>query len=85
MHMIKLQLSPPNNTIDYVRRIPGLNTLSVDEEYGLVLISPKRGLYVIRVLGDIDVEQIRTIPEVEGVYGDVRIAPIDKANHNLED
>jgi len=85
MHMIKLQLFPPNNTLDYVRRISGLDALTVDESYGLVSISPKRGLYVIRVLGEIDISRIRVLPEVKGVYGDVRVAPVQKGNHNLED
>lgn len=85
MYLIKLQLVPPKNTLDYARRIPGLDALEIDEGYGLVSISPKRGLYVIRVLGDIDANQIRTLPEVKGVYGDVRIEPINKGNDNLED
>ena len=85
MYTIKLQLVPPNNTFDYVRRIHGLDELNIDEDYGLVSISPKRGLYIIRVLGDIDINRIRALPEVKGVYGEVRIAPIDNENNNLED
>ncbi len=85
MYLIKLQLSQRNNTFEYVRRIPGLDTLTIDEDYGIVSISPKRGLYVIRVLDDIDINRIRALPEVRGVYGEVRIAPISKGNNNLED
>lgn len=85
MYLIKIQLFPPNNTLDYARRIPGLDTLDIDETYGLVSISPQRGLYVIRVLDGVDADRIRTLPEVKGVYGDVRIAPINKGNDNLED
>jgi hypothetical protein len=85
MYNIKLQLFPPNNTFDYVHRIPGLDALTIDEDYGIVSISPKRGLYVIRVLGEIDINRIRALPEVKGVYGDVRIAAINKGNNNLED
>lgn len=85
MYLIKLELFPPDNTFDYVRRIPGIDALNVDEGYSIVSISPKRGLYVIRVLGEIDTNKIRALPEVKGVYGDVKIAPISKENHNLED
>ncbi len=85
MHIIKLQLVPPNNTLEHVRHIRGLDGLDIDENYGVVSISPKRGLYVIRVSDDIDINKIRSLPEVMGVYGDVRIAPINKGNNNLEE
>ena len=81
MYTIKLQLVPPNNTFEYVRRIPGIDELDIDKDYGLVLISPKRGLYTIRVFGDIDIKRIRALPDVKGVYGEVRIAPINKGNN----
>ncbi len=85
MYIIKLQLFPPNNTFDSARRIPGLDVLTIDEDYGMVSISPKRGLYVIRVSGDVDINRIRDLPAVKGVYGDVKISPINKGNDNLED
>jgi len=76
-HLITLQLTPPHNTFSYVRGLPGMEHLAIDETYGLVAISPKRGLYVIRVSGDIDQEALLAVSEVKGIYADVRIAPID--------
>ena len=52
--------------------------LKVDTDYGLVSISPKRGLYVVRVDGDPgDADSVALSEEVVGVHGDVKIAPID--------
>ena len=65
-HLITLQLTPPHNTFSYVRGLPGIEHLAVDEAYGLVAISPKRGLYVIRVSGDIDQEALLAVSEVQG-------------------
>lgn len=84
LHIIKLQLSTSNNTLEHVRHIRGLDGLDIDEDYGLVAINPKRGLYVIRVVGDIDVNKIHALPEVKGVYGDVRVTAINKGNNKLE-
>ena len=82
--MIKLELDRPNNTLSYVRQISGLDELNIDEEYGVVPIDPKRGLYVIRVIGEIDADKVRALNTVRGVYGDVRVAPFDKDN-KMED
>jgi hypothetical protein len=83
--LITLQLSPPNNTLDYIRGLPGLSDLAIDESYGLVAISPKRGLYVVRVSGDLDEAALSAVTEVRGVHGDVRIAPIDPTAAHSED
>ena len=84
MYIIKLQLEKPNNTLEHVRHIRGLSGLDIDEDYGVVSISPKRGLYVVRVSDDIDINKVRALPEVTGVYGDMRIDPINKGDKNLE-
>ena len=76
MYLIKLQLIPPENTLDHVRHMRGLGDLDIDQDYGIVSISPKRNLYVTRVRGEIDVDRIRALPEVKGVYGDLHVAPI---------
>jgi len=53
----------------------GLQGVEIDEAYGLVLISPKRQLYTIRVSGAIDAERlIAEQPEVKGVHGDTRVS-----------
>lgn len=85
MYIIKLKLAQPNNTLEHVRHIRGLDGLDIDEDYGLVSISPKRDLYVIRVSDDININKVRVLPEVKGVYGDVIVAPINRANNNLEE
>jgi len=85
MYMIKLKLDRPNNTLDYIRRVKGLGELNIDEDYGVVPINPRHGLYVIRVIGEIDVSMVRALSIVRGVYGDVRVAPFDKGNRKLEE
>jgi hypothetical protein len=76
-YLITLHLSPPHNSLDYVKTLDGIKDLNIDEDYGLVLISPKQNLYVIRVSGDVDYQKLMAIqPLVKGVHGDVKIAPI---------
>ena len=76
-HLINLQLSPPNNSLRYVCRLPGLDRAAIDESYGLVAISPKRSLYVIRVSGPFDRTAVLALPEVKGIHADVRISAIE--------
>ena len=76
-HLVTLQLSPPNNTFRYVCRLPGLDRAAIDESYGLVAISPKRSLYVIRVSGPFDQTAVLALPEVKGIHTDVRISAIE--------
>ena len=83
-HLITLQLFPPNNRFSDVLGLPGLAEVEIDRSYGLVSISPKRGLYTIRVLGNVDRDKLMAIPEVYGVYGDVRVAPIDPTNNDAQ-
>ncbi len=74
--LITLHLLPGENTLQYVKQLPGLEELDIDENYGLVIISPKRNLYTIRVSGDIDADKLRSIqPKVEGIYADVKLVP----------
>jgi hypothetical protein len=73
-HLITLHLEPPNNSLEYVKQLPGIKDLEIDENYGLVLISPKRNLYVIRVSGDINPNHLMSIqPAVKGVHGDTQV------------
>lgn len=83
--IITFQLSPPNNSLSYVQSLPAMSEVEIDESYGLVQISPKRQLYVVRVSGPIDQDSVLAIPEVKGIYGDVNIAPITPAAGNEED
>ena len=77
-YLITLNLSPPNNSLEYVKQLDGIKDLEIDEDYGLVLISQKRDLYVIRVSGDIDSQKLMEIqPLVKGVHGDIKIAPTE--------
>lgn len=77
-YIVTLKLTPPSNSLDTVRNLPGFKEVLVDEAYGLVPISPKRNLYVIRVLGDLDPTELMSIqPEVTGVHGDLKIEPFD--------
>jgi hypothetical protein len=74
-YLVTLRLEPPGNSLQYVKRLPGFKDVEIDEAYGLVLISPKRQLYTIRVSGDLDAEQLMSKqPEVKGVHGDVKVS-----------
>jgi hypothetical protein len=76
-YLIKLRLLPDENTLEFVRQLPEIRDLEIDMDYGLVTLSPKRGLYVIRVRGEIDPDKlIDRQPKVEGVYGDIKVDPI---------
>jgi hypothetical protein len=76
-YLITLQLLTDGNTLESVKQLPGLKELKIDEDYGLVLISPKRNLYTIRVSGDLDSDTLMFVqPKVKGVYADVKVAPI---------
>lgn len=84
--LITLQLPSPTNTLEYVKRLSGFKGLDIDDGYGLVAVSPKRNLYVIRVRGDIDANLLKSLhPEVKGVHGDVRIAPFESQAPNKEE
>lgn len=85
MYMIKLELEEPRNTLGDVRRIAGLGELDIDEDYGVVPVDPRRGLYVIRVRGQVDTNKLRALGVVRGVYGDTRVAAIHQGNKNLEE
>ncbi|NEO20250.1 MAG: hypothetical protein F6J94_27420 [Moorea sp. SIO1F2] len=77
-YLITLNLPPPNNSLEFVKQLDGIKDLEIDEDYGLILISPKRDLYVIRVSGDMDSQKLIAIqPLVKGVHGDIKIAPTE--------
>ncbi|HEY9207128.1 MAG TPA: hypothetical protein VIO58_14535 [Candidatus Methanoperedens sp.] len=75
--LITLHLLPGENSLQHIKQLPGLEELEIDEDYGLVVISPKRKLYTIRVSGNIDADKLMSIQtKVKGIYPDVKIAPI---------
>jgi hypothetical protein len=73
--MIKLDLPATATTLEAVKQLPGLQGLALDSRFGVVSISPREHLYVVRVDSVDDLEQRRALsPEILGVYGDVRIS-----------
>ena len=77
-YLITLRLDADDATLAHARALVEPYGLKVDTDYGLVSISPKRGLYVVRVEGDPeDADSVALSEEVAGVHGDVKIAPID--------
>ena len=73
--MIKLKLVSPNPTLEEVLSLPGIAGLDVDKDYGVICISPKERLFVVRVKEVTDLEQrMKASPEILGAYGDVRIS-----------
>lgn len=76
--LITLDLLPGENTMKHVKQFSGLEKLDIDEDYGLVVISPKRNLYVIRVSGEIDIDRLMSMqPKVKGVYADLKVVPVN--------
>jgi hypothetical protein len=83
--LITLYLLPNENTIQFVKQLPGFKEIEIDEDYGLIVISPKRNLYVVRVSGDIDPDKLMSIqPKVKGVHTDVKVVPT-KFQENREE
>lgn len=76
-YLVTLHLSPGENTLQHVKQLPGLNEVKIDEDYGLIAISPKRNLYTIRVSGEIDANRLMSLqPKVKGIFADVKIVPV---------
>ncbi len=75
--LITLELLAPENSLEFVCALPVLQTLAVDRDYGLVPVSLKRNLYVIRVEGELDRERLLEDAHVKAVHGDVRISTMD--------
>lgn len=75
--LITLYLPPPKNTLEYVKTLPWLNDLTLDEKFGLVLISPKQDLYSICVKGKFNCRKLKTDYSdiIKGIHGDVKISP----------
>jgi hypothetical protein len=76
--LVTLELPPPSNTFEHVRNLPVLKELAIDVPYGLVAISPKRHLYVVRINGAIERERLMAVPQVKGIHGDPRISATDR-------
>ena len=79
-YLITLKFVPSEAKLARARELLQPLGLTIDEAYGLVSISPKRGLYVVRVEGKVNNELLSALPEVVGVHGDVKIAPFNKDN-----
>jgi hypothetical protein len=74
--MIKLRLPAGPHDLSEVQALPGLAGLRLDPKFGIILISPRDSLYVVRADAVDDLERRRGLsPEILGAYGDVRIAP----------
>jgi hypothetical protein len=74
--MIKLRLPGPTRDLESVQALPGLAGLTLDPRFGLVEISPRDSLYVVRSdrVDDLD-RRRRLSPEIIEAYGDVRVSP----------
>ncbi len=72
--MIKLSIkSSPD--LKFVQNLPGLRDLSLDMNFGLVLINSNRSEYVVRTdfIDNLD-ERKRISPEIVEAYGDIQIS-----------
>ena len=76
-YLLTLKLDPGHDSLKDVQAFPGFKNLEIDENYGVINISPKRSLYVIRVAGNINPQQLMlNQPQVKGVHGDVKVAAL---------
>ncbi|MDQ3829352.1 MAG: hypothetical protein M3361_08605 [Candidatus Tectomicrobia bacterium] len=73
--MIKLRLPGPIRDLASVQALPGLADLTLDAKFGVVPISPRDSLYVVRTNDLVDnLNHRRELsPEILEAYGDVRI------------
>jgi hypothetical protein len=73
--MIKLRLPGPTRDLESVQALPGLTDLTLDPRFGLVPISPRDSLYVVRTDSVDDLDRRRRLsPEIIEAYGDARIS-----------
>jgi len=73
--MIKLHLPPGHADLTKVQSLPGLADLPLDPTFGLVPISPRESLYVVRTDFVDDLDRRRALsPEIIEAYGDIRIS-----------
>jgi len=74
--MIKLRLTGPAKDLASVQALPGLADLPLDPKFGLVNISPRDSLYVVRTHQQVDdLNRRRALsPEIIDAYGDTRIS-----------
>ena len=77
LSLITLELHAPDDSLEYASSLPVLKDLQIDTVYGLVPISPKRHLYVLRLEGELDRDKLLSVPQVKGVHGDVRVSAIE--------
>ena len=75
--MIKLRLPTNATEMETVQNLLGLKDLPLDHQFGVVCISPKNNLYVVRTDTMDDLERRRAMSqEIMDAYGDVRISTI---------
>jgi len=73
--MIKLQLSEDERDFNPVQALGGLDGIQLDADFGLVLIDPRKSLYVVRAAEIDNVDARKKIsPQIIDAYGDVRIS-----------
>src|SRR4051812_4952478 len=73
--MIKLRLPTSSADLARVQSLPGLADLPLDPKFGVVPISPRESLYVVRTASVDDLDRRRRLsPEILEAYGDVRIS-----------
>lgn len=72
--MVTLELKPANATLEHVRKKLKLRKSEVDEEFGLISVSPEKNLYAILVDEKV-AARIEGSAGVVGSYSNPRIEP----------
>ena len=70
-YLVTLNLSRNEKTIEHIRSLLStVRNITIDDEYGIVLISDKRDLYAVRVIGEVNTNELKLIKtEIKEVYG----------------
>lgn len=78
-YLITLELDPKHSSLRDVKKFTGLKKLNIDKKFGVINVSSRDNLYVVRATGDINPQQlIATQPEIKRIHGDSYISPMAK-------
>ena len=72
--MLTLHLKPANASLAHVKKTLGLSADQVDEDFGLVNISPDEHLYTILV-DEEAAARVEGMPSVRGTFSNPKIVP----------
>jgi hypothetical protein len=76
-YLVTLNLNQNERTLAYITNLFAmLSNVTVDGDYGIITISPKNNLYAIRVLTDVDTDELGSIKEIGNVREIYQDSPV---------